>query len=164
MRFHTCRATQSGAKHSAVIAERIRQTRSFLKREGLGPFLVRALAGSGAVRLAAMAGSFAVGVQLARMLGVEGYGYYGLALSVITIVGIPGELGIPRVVTREVAAASVAHDDGRLFGALRWARSTVLGLSLIMAALVIAGSYFVGTRRPEVPTLAILLGAPMIPL
>src|SRR5690242_2452174 len=83
-----CGAERSGAKHSAVIAERIRQTRSFLAGEGLGPFLVRALAGSGAVRLAAMAGSFAVGVQLARMLGVDGYGSYGLALSILTIVGI----------------------------------------------------------------------------
>src|SRR5690349_13946479 len=164
MRFRTCGATQSGAKHSAVIAERIRQTRSFLKREGLGPFLVRALAGSGAVRLAAMAGSFAVGIQLARMLGVVNYGYYGVALSIITIVGIPGELGISRVVTREVAAASADADNGRIFGALHWARRTILALSLIMAVLVIAGAYVVGERRPEAPTLAILLGAPMIPL
>jgi len=147
-----------------VIAERIRQTRSFLAGEGLGPFLVRALAGSGAVRLAAMAGSFAVGVQLARMLGVVNYGYYGLALSIITIVGIPAELGISRVVTREVAAASAVADNGRIFGALHWARRTVLVLSLIMAMLVIAGAYLVGERRPEVPTLALLLGAPMIPL
>lgn len=153
-----------GCQASAVIAERISQTRSFLKGEGLGPFLVRALAGSGAVRLAAMAGSFAVGIELARMLGVVNYGYYGVALSIITIVGIPGELGISRVVTREVAAASAVADYGRIFGALRWARRTVLSLSLITALLAIAGAYLVGRTRPEVPTLAILLGAPMIPL
>jgi O-antigen/teichoic acid export membrane protein len=111
-----------------------------------------------------MAGSFAVGIQLARMLGVVNYGYYGVALSIITIVGIPGELGISRVVTREVAAASADSDSGRIFGTLRWAHGTVLALSLIMAALVIAAAYLVGERRPEVPTFAILLGAPMIPL
>jgi O-antigen/teichoic acid export membrane protein len=147
-----------------VIADRIRQTQSFLKGEGLRPFLVRALAGSGAVRLAAMAGSFAVGIQLARMLGVVNYGYYGVALSIITIVGIPGELGISRVVTREIAAASAVADIARILGALRWARHTVLALSLIMAVLVIGVAYLVGERRPEMPTLAILLGAPMIPL
>jgi O-antigen/teichoic acid export membrane protein len=146
-----------------VIADRIRRTRSFLASEGLGPFLVKALAGSGAVRLAAMAGSFAVGVQLARMLGVEGYGYYGLALSIITVVGIPGELGVPRVVTREVAAAAASQDDARLFGALRWGRRTVLRLSLIVSVLVIAGCYIVGATRPSVPSLAVVLGAPIIP-
>jgi O-antigen/teichoic acid export membrane protein len=147
-----------------VIAERISQTRSFLKGEGLGPSLVRALAGSGAVRLAAIAGSFAVGIQLARMLGVVNYGYYGVALSIISIVGIPGELGISRVVMREVAASSAVGDNDRVLGALRWAGRTVLTLSLIMAVLVIAVAYLVGERRPEMPTLAILLGAPMIPL
>jgi O-antigen/teichoic acid export membrane protein len=147
-----------------VIADRIRQTRSFLGREGLGPFLVKSLAGSGAVRLAAMAGSFAVGVQLARLLGVEGYGYYGLALSIITIVGIPGELGISRVVTREVAAAATTNDEPRLFGALRWARGTVLRLSVVMAALAVGGAFLAGAINPSVPTLAILFGAPVIPL
>ena len=147
-----------------MIADRIRRTRSFLGREGLGPFLVKSLAGSGAVRLVAMAGSFAVGVQLARLLGVEGYGYYGLALSIITIVGIPGELGISRVVTREVAAAATTNDEPRLFGALRWARATVLRLSLVMAALAVGGAFLAGAINPSVPTLAILFGAPVIPL
>jgi len=147
-----------------VFAERIKQTRTFLAGEGLGPLLVRSLAGSGAVRLAAMAGSFAVGVQLARLLDVRGYGFYGVAMSIITIFGIPGELGISRVLTREVAAAQVANDTPRLFGALRWARRTVFRLSLIMAALAVASVYFVALRRPSVPAQAILFGAPVIPL
>ena len=159
-----CGSAFIDASPARVIADRIRRTRSFLGREGLGPFLVKSLAGSGAVRLAAMAGSFAVGVQLARLLGVEGYGYYGLALSIITIVGIPGELGISRVVTREVAAAATTNDEPRLFGALRWARSTVLRLSLVMAALAVGGAFLAGAINPSVPTLAILFGAPVIPL
>ena len=147
-----------------MIAARISQLRSFLGREGLAPFLVRALAGSGAVRLAAVAGSFAVSVQLARILGVEGYGYYGLALAILAIVGIPGELGISRVAMREVAAATVAHDNSRIFGALRWSRRTVLILSLSMACVAVAGSYAGATIRPSVPALAVLVGAPIIPL
>ena len=69
-----------------------------------------------------MVASFAVGVQLARLLGVEGYGYYGIALSVVTIAGIPGEMGLSRLVTREVASASAKGDLPHLFGAVRWTR------------------------------------------
>jgi hypothetical protein len=46
--------------------------RDYIGGEGLGPYLVRSVAATGAVRLAAMAATFLVGVQLARGLGVSG--------------------------------------------------------------------------------------------
>src|SRR5213075_2323301 len=102
--------------------------------------------------------------QLARTLGVEGYGYYGLALSVITIASIPGEMGIPRLVTREVAAAASRSDDRHIFGVLRWGTRIVLRLSVIMAALAVAASAAVAARHPSVLAIAILCGAPVVPL
>ena len=131
---------------------------------GLGPFLIRSVAGSGAVRIAAMAASFAVGVQLARMLGVEGYGYYGIALSIVTLAGIPGELGLPRLVTREVAVATAHKDPRKLFGVLRWADRTAIALTAIITLAVVSGALALGGDRPSGLTLAILLSAPMIPL
>jgi O-antigen/teichoic acid export membrane protein len=131
--------------------------------KGLGSILLRGLAGTGAVRIASMALSFAVGVQLARRLGVSGYGYYGIALSVITICGIPGELGLPRLITREVAAAAVRHDNAHIFGVLRWAdrlamrMSVIVGVGLAVAALVLSRA----DRSPVAMTL--LVGAPIVP-
>ena len=73
---------------------------------GLRAFLVRAVAGASAVHLVGMLFAFLVGVQLARGLGVEGYGQYGIAMAAIALASIPGEFGLSRLVTREVASSS----------------------------------------------------------
>ena len=59
-----------------MISKLIRTARAYWTGEGLGSFFVRSVAGTGAVQLAGMAVGFLVGVQLARGLGVTGYGYY----------------------------------------------------------------------------------------
>lgn len=147
-----------------MVVRRIRQIRTQLSGDGRGAFLIRAVAGSGAVRIAGTAASFAVGVLLARLLGTEGYGYYGLALSIVTILGIPGELGIPSVVMREAAAAGARHDAPMLIGVLRWARRAVLGLSLAMAAIAAGVAFCVAVFDRSILAIAILCGAPAIPL
>jgi O-antigen/teichoic acid export membrane protein len=110
-----------------------------------------------------MVASFGVGVQLARGMGVTGYGYYGIALSVITIAGIPGELGIPRLVTREIAAAGARKDFAHFFGVLRWARRTVFRISALMMLGVVFVAAVLAATRPSQLAVAMLLGAPVIP-
>lgn len=150
------RSRDPGARSSSLVA--------WLGGNGLGPFLVRAVAGSGAVRLAGMAASFAAGVLLARGLGVEGYGYYSLALAVITIAAIPAELGLPILVTREVAAASAKVDNAKLLGMLRWADRATAWLGGGVALLVgLAGAALYGRVSADLSG-ALILGAPVIPL
>ena len=143
---------------------RISGALSYFLGEGLGPFLVRAVAGSSAVQAAGMLVTFLVGVQLARGLGVEGYGYYGIAMAVITIAGVPGEYGIPKLVTREVAAASASDDRPRMFGVLRFAdRATwVLAALALLTAVLLA--FFLSAERSSIVITAILLGLPIVPL
>jgi O-antigen/teichoic acid export membrane protein len=146
------------------ISNLARRARSLATGTGLGPILVRAVAGSGAVQFAAMAATFLVGIQLARGLGVEGYGQYGIAMAVISLASIPGEFGIPKLMIRE-ASSAVAHKDWSHFASvLRWCDATCLKITLVMAALVIAGALLVsrGVFTPLVA--AIVLGAPVIPL
>lgn len=131
---------------------------------GLRPLLVRAFAGSAMVRIAAMLASFGVGVQLARGLGVEGYGYYGLALAIITIASIPSELGLSRLVTREVATAAADNNYPALFGVLRWAEQTCWRTSAIVAGPVAVAALLVLSVRPSPLGVAILIGIPAIPL
>src|SRR4051794_9861103 len=107
-----------------LFVEGLKRARAYMFAPGLGPLFVRSLAGSSIIRIASMLASFAVGVQLARGLGVSGYGYYGLALSIITMGAIPGELGLSRLVTREVSTATVRGDDAELFAIIRWADRT----------------------------------------
>ena len=111
-----------------------------------------------------MVASFAVGVQLARVLGVSGYGYYGMAVAVITLAGIPGEMGLPRLVTREVAAAKARGDMPVLFGVLRWADRTAWRISGLMAVGVLVAGFIISRQNTSVLVVAILCGVPMIPL
>lgn len=131
---------------------------------GLGPYLIRASAGSGAVQLAGMIASFGVGVLLARGLGVERYGYYGIAMAVIALIGIPGEFGVPQLVTREVAAASARQDLPRLFGVIRWANRMAILIALPAAGATALGAYLLLGPGSSPVAWAIMLGAPIIPL
>lgn len=109
-----------------------------------------------------MAATFLVGIQLARGLGVQGYGQYGIAMATISLVSIPGEFGLPKLVTREVAAAAAQDDLPRLFGVIRWANRTSMLIALPAAALMALGAYFfMGTGSRPVFA-AILLGSPMV--
>lgn len=105
-----------------------------------------------------------MGVQLARGLGVEGYGYYGIALSILTLVGIPAELGISKLVVREVAGAVARKDYPHLFGVLRWSDRVAAMISLVAAAGVVAAALVLNAIGRSTLGLALLVGAPMIPL
>jgi O-antigen/teichoic acid export membrane protein len=122
------------------------------------------MAGSGAVQIAGMALTFLVGVQLARGLGVEGYGQYGIAMAVITLAGIPGEFGIPKLVVRETAAAAGRKDWPAFFGVLHWANTSCWLVSSAIALAAAAGVFLFLDEPTAGVGAAILLGAPIIPL
>ncbi len=147
-----------------TIRQHLRKARGYLAGEGIGPSLVKSVAGSGAVRIAAMLATFTVGVQLARGLGVEGYGYYGIAVSVITLAGIPAELGLPKLVTREIAAAAARKDFPYIFGVLHWGDRVALRISVVVALIIVIAALALAAIRPSTIVLSLLLGAPMIPL
>lgn len=107
---------------------------------------------------------FLVGVQLARGLGVTSYGYYGIAMAVVTIATIPGTLGIPKLVTREVAAAQSRGDPAAIHGVVRWADRTCWGISAIIAATTAMGAAIAWGAGSGTLAVAILLGAPAITL
>ncbi len=144
--------------------EQVGRLKRYLLGSGLGPFLIRASAGSGAIHAAGMLLAFLVGLQLARGLGVEGYGVYGIAMAVIAVVSIPGEFGLPRLVTREVAAASASGDLPRLFGVIRWADRVSLRVALPLSAIIALGGFLVTSRNSSPVAVAIAIGAPIIPL
>lgn len=144
--------------------DQIRRAISYARGEGLGPFLLRAVAGSGAVQLAGRVMTFFVGIQLARGLGVSGYGYYGIATAIITLAAIPGAMGIPKLVTREVAAAQSRGDVAGLYAVLRWADRTCWRISAAIAVVVAGAALIALWIGSTTLGAAILLGAPMIAL
>lgn len=124
--------------------------------------MIRAVAGSGFVRIAAMLASFGVGVQLARGLGVSGYGYYGLGLSILTIASIPSELGLSKLLTREAATAVSRKNDAALFGVMRWADRTCWLLSALIVVGILVAAFVLWSSRPTLAA-ALLFGIPTVP-
>ncbi len=98
--------------------------------------LIKAVLGSAGIRIAGMLFGFLVGVQLARKLGAEGYGIYGLAMSIVALLTVPTEFGLPQLITRELSAAHVTQDWGRMRGVLAWSAKSVLLTSALMIIAV----------------------------
>lgn len=107
----------------------------YLTGSGLGATLVRAAIGSTGLQIVGMGLGFLVGVQLARGVGVEGYGVYSFGMSVAALLGIPTEFGLPQLVSREVSTASVRHDWAQMRGVMIFSTSAIAVSALVMALL-----------------------------
>ena len=88
------------------------------------------------VRAVGTVATFLIGIQLARYLGPEGYGIYGLVVSLVAVLAVPAQFGIPQLLTREISASLARENWGELFGIIRWSARTVAGLSIATAVLV----------------------------
>ena len=141
-----------------------RSTRHYWDRQGVGYLLVRPIAAGGIVQFGGSLLTFLAGVQLARGLGVAGFGVFGMATAVIGLASVPGELGLSTLVVREVAAASSRGDIGTIFAILRWAeRTCYLVSTAIIAVLVAVVLVFLGGTDTQLGR-ALLFGSAMIPL
>lgn len=142
----------------------IQRARKYLAGSSQGPLFIKATIGSAVLRIAGMFFGFLVGVQLARGLGVEGYGIYGLAMSIIALLTVPTEFGLPQLLTREVAAAQVDKDWERLGGILRWSSNTVLKISVAITITVAVGLVAMGRHLSSPLAMTLLAGLIMVPL
>lgn len=134
-----------------------------LHGNGLRASLLRAVLGSGGVQLTGMALTLVVGIQLPRELGVYSYGVYGLAMSVVAILGVPSEFGLPQLVTREVARAEARSQWGLLRGALRWSWQTACWTSVVATAALIAWLWLSGRWLRSPLTNTLLVAAALVP-
>jgi len=75
--------------------------------------------------------NFAVSIVLARALLPEGYGIYVFALSIVTVLAVPVQLGMPTLVMRETARYKLLARWDLLKGLLRRANQAAIALSLI---------------------------------
>lgn len=132
--------------------------------------LFKAIAGGTCIRIVGMGLGFLVGIQLPRLLGTEGYGVYGLVVATISMLIIPTELGIPRLVTREVAAAKVKDEWGKINGITKWAVGFVVQASVILFlicaifTLISRFPFFAGGIPQSSFFAALLVGFTLIPI
>jgi O-antigen/teichoic acid export membrane protein len=92
-------------------------------------------------RFAGIAG----GIILARLLGVEGYGLYALAIAWLSLLGVATEAGLSTLLVREVAGAQATGDTQKIGTVWREAlelaalTSAAVGISAAIAVALLPG-------------------------
>ena len=96
---------------------------------------------------------FGLNIVVARTLGAHQAGLFFLALTVITIAGVLGRLGLDSAVVRFVASAAVSGRWDRVKGVARYAILVTLGASLTLAAAVALSAGWMAESVFRKPTL-----------
>jgi O-antigen/teichoic acid export membrane protein len=126
--------------------------------------ILRAAGASMAVRIIGLGLSYAANVLLSRLLGVQAYGEYVIALSWALVLTLPAKAGFDNSALRYSSVYLDRDDPAKLRGFIRFAAATVSLISVAIALLVlVAGSHLmpVGERTRVwaallVPPLALL--------
>lgn len=98
----------------------------------IGAFYRSSYVRSMGVRITNAALSLAVAVLLARLLGPEEYGRYGILLSFAMILAIPFTAGLPQTLTKEIAIARVRKDYGLVRVLIRMGMKAFFGIIPVM--------------------------------
>lgn len=134
-------ATSPLFANSAGLRAAVRRELRIGDRGSLRAHLIRGAGGSLALKVVSALLSLVVGVLLARALGANQYGIYALALAWLGLLKVPTTLGLPALVTREVAAYSARQDWARLRGLLVRANQVVVGMSFLLILLAGGASW-----------------------
>ncbi|MBE9044418.1 oligosaccharide flippase family protein [Pleurocapsales cyanobacterium LEGE 10410] len=122
-----------------AIAKKIQPIWAFKDRNrSLKHQLIRGVAGSFSIKIAASGFAFMLSVILARFLGTTGLGTYSYAVTWANLLSIPATLGIDRLIVREMAIYRAKSRWGLMNGLLRWSNLMVLGFSSILTISAIA--------------------------
>lgn len=105
--------------------------------------LLRGGIGSVSIKIINTLLAFILAVLLARVLGPKGYGVYSFTLSVLMLLSIPIQAGLPHLVVRETAKAYANRDWPVIRGILRWGILSICFFSLFLLA-VIGGGLWMG--------------------
>lgn len=96
--------------------------------------LIKVFSGSFIIRIVYTLLGFINSVLLARLLGAEEYGVYIFALSIVALLSIPTQFGMPMLVVREFAAFHAKKQWGFMKGLALRSHQFVLVVSLIICS------------------------------
>jgi len=112
-----------------------------MKRFRVGGGLRAELLQSGAIgvamRMFSLGAGLAITVVLARTLAPAGYGVYSFAFSLVSLLAVPVQLGLPTLALREVSLSFEHRDFGKLRSFLQWSHRTILWMSALMAVATV---------------------------
>ena len=125
--------------------------------------LSRVAAGTFVLRVCHLGLTFLIGLALARLLGAGGYGAFAYAISWVTLLVVPAQLGFNKLLVREVAGSLAKGDWAHLRGIVRLADGLVLAVALIAAGLAVGLSYWLPVGDAQMAG-CFRLGMALLPL
>jgi len=140
----------------------INKIQAFLGRSALSRELSLNAMGSVLVKLGGTGLALLLTMLLARVMGAEGYGIYSYALSLVLLLTVPAQLGLPNLLVRETAKAQANEDWQIMRGLWRWSTGLAGLLSVLIAAIawavliVWADSFNPEQRAALVPALLLI--------
>jgi O-antigen/teichoic acid export membrane protein len=91
--------------------------------------------------------SFVTGVLLARLLGSAEYGIYAYAMAWVGLLVIPANLGLPSLLTREMAVYQANADWGLLRGLLLWSQKMVWWASSLLLVVALGAAWLISRQE-----------------
>jgi O-antigen/teichoic acid export membrane protein len=116
------------------------------------------------IKAFSMTSSFFIVIVLAPVLGPEGYGVYLFSLSIISVILIPSEVGLPFVIVRETIKA-YAHSNWKTIKKLwNWGDKFIFTLSILGICIGVLIGLYGGRWLNEMQRTVLLIGLVTIPL
>ena len=126
--------------------------------------LVRGVAGSLGLTVAAAALAFVNGILLARLLGLAGYGIYASVIAVVLLLSYVLTLGLDRLIVREVAALGGRGDWAGVRGLIQGAVRIVVPESIVVVLCLASIGWLLREQLHDDVVLVLWLGLAMVPL
>lgn len=139
-------------------------SRRILHGQGVGAVFARGASRAFLGKVLGMGLGFVLQVFMARMLGVDEFGFYMYALAWVSIAMMLALLGYDTAVLRFIARYQAQQDWGKLRGALRHAMQWVLAAGLVATALAFLLIWLLGDRLEPGLAPVMFAAAPLIPL
>lgn len=102
--------------------------------------------GTAIIRIIGLGLGFLIGVQLARYLGVKEYGLYASIMSIVALLMLPTEMGLPRLLTREVSKI-ISGDEVEVKRIFYWGLSQVFKASVLIIIFIIGYFIFLNDKN-----------------
>lgn len=128
------------------------------KNDSLKKRLLHGSFGGIGIRILSLAFAFLSSVVLARTMGQAQYGFYAFLLSILALLTLPVQVGLPLLIIRETAKTEAQEDFVGVSSIQDWAlRMNVIMGGVLICALLAASLYAAPEERPAYWILAALI-------
>ena len=140
----------------------LKRVKKLLHGPGLRAELLRGAIGSVGIKMGSVLIGLVLAVILARFLGPEGYGTYVYVFSLVTLLAIPSQLGLPNLIIRETAKAEADGEWGLMRGLWRFSMAIVGGISLVLIVLAVILGYIFNAHFTNTQMLVFAFGMALV--